>query len=122
MNHEYVIVNNKTHPKRIKNRYYEHILIAEKALGKHMPEGAEVHHFNGDKKDNSSGNLVICQDHVYHFLLHIRQRVVAHGGNPDTQLVCCTCQNLKDKSDFGNRASNPTGLRSDCRDCRRRQN
>lgn len=40
----------------------EHILIAEKALGKHLPDKAEVHHVNEIKTDNRNENLVICQD------------------------------------------------------------
>jgi hypothetical protein len=36
---------------RIADGRYEHIVLAERALGKPLPAGAEVHHVNGDKSD-----------------------------------------------------------------------
>ena len=45
----------------------EYILIAEKALGKHLPQDAQIHH-------HTETQLVICQDFSYHLLLHRRMR------------------------------------------------
>lgn len=59
---------------------YEHILIAEAALGKHLPVGAEIHHVNSDPGNNRGRNLVVCQDHAYHMGLHRRAR--ARGARP----------------------------------------
>lgn len=56
-------------------RVYEHIHIAEKALGKPLPAGAVVHHMNRDKGDNFSYlNLVVCPNQEYHMLLHSRMK------------------------------------------------
>jgi hypothetical protein len=66
---------------------------AEQALGKPLPEGAIVHHVDGSKSETAP--LVICQDQGYHLLLHLRARVVAAGGNPNTQRFCRTCGELK---------------------------
>lgn len=64
-----------------KNEYKaEHVLMAEKALGKPLPPGAEVHHVDRDKSNNNTKtkwNLVVCPDHSYHALLH--RRAVALG-------------------------------------------
>lgn len=70
---------------------YLHIEAAEKALGKKLPKGAEVHHINGDQTDNRNANLVICQDHKYHSLLHMRGDALAITGNGNLRL-CCVCQ------------------------------
>lgn len=56
----------------------DHILIAEKALGKPLPNGVVVHHVNGTKK---GGPLVICQDLPYHNLLHRRMRALKACGH-----------------------------------------
>jgi hypothetical protein len=87
-----------------------HVLTAEKALGKRLPLGAEVHHVNSDRTDASAGNLVICQDHAYHMLLHVRTRVLRAGGNPNTQRICCRCKQLTQIQDLA-------GDKSRCRPC-----
>lgn len=48
----------------------QHIVVAEKALGKPLPPKAIVHHINEDRADNVPSNLVICPDQEYHMLIH----------------------------------------------------
>lgn len=53
----------------------EHILVAEKALGKKLPVDAVVHHMNKDPADNFTPfNLIVCPDQAYHMLIHRRMR------------------------------------------------
>lgn len=44
---------------------YEHIMIAEKVLGRKLRDGETIHHINGIKTDNRHCNLIICSN-AYH--------------------------------------------------------
>jgi hypothetical protein len=76
-------------------RTYEHITVAEKALGKRLPERAIVHHANEAKWDNRPGNLVVCPDEAYHRLLHMRMTARDVCGNPNWR-KCWICGKYDD--------------------------
>lgn len=73
----YTLTQKREHPKSNKYGYmFEHILIAENALGKNLPEKAIVHHHTPDQ-------LVICENQAYHNLIHQRKRAYEACGHAD---------------------------------------
>ncbi len=99
----------------------EHIVIAEAALGKPLPLSVEIHHVDGNKRNNANRNLVICQDREYHLLLHVRARIVRAGGDPNTQRLCSGCKALKPFAAFNKaKADKAYGLQGQCRECQSR--
>jgi len=81
-----------SHPASSNGYVLEHILVAEIALGRFLPEGAVVHHSNENKLDNySDGNIVICESRAFHNLLHKRMRALRECGHADW-LWCSLCK------------------------------
>lgn len=97
---------------------HRHILVAEKALGRYLPKGAEVHHVDENKRNYANSNLVICQDQAYHRLLHARLRILRAGGNPNTDSVCSVCRLAKPRDCFYKRTYNKShGCTHRCKGC-----
>lgn len=86
----YVAVGDKEGSKHLMHR-----IIAEKAIGKPLPESAVIHHVDGNKSNNDPSNLVICPDDNYHKLLHRRQRALEVCGNADWK-KCVYCKKYDD--------------------------
>lgn len=93
--HGYKMVLCKDHPRANSSGYvFEHILIAEKALGKRLPLKAKIHH-HGRNKSKNSGNLIICEDQAYHHLIEQRTRAWEACGNANW-LKCAYCHEYDD--------------------------
>jgi hypothetical protein len=95
----------------------EHVMVAEKALGRTMPKRAVVHHVDGCKTNNVSSNLVICEDQQYHLLLHRRQKALAVCGDPNAH-ACDICWRY-DRQDamYIHRRGNTSSPRTRHKDC-----
>ena len=115
---KYVRVYCPENPRARRNYVPEHILEVEKAMGKPLRRGAEVHHVNQDKQDNRHENLVACQDRTYHKLLHRRARALAECGNPSA-LRCEICQGYGNQENIS--VAGHTTYHRDCARLRRRR-
>lgn len=80
-------------------RVSPHVAIAEQALGKKLPFGAEVHHVDENPSNNEPSNLVVCPDAAYHKLLHQRQRAFDACGNYDWR-KCHICKQYDDPANL----------------------
>lgn len=115
----YWLVRLPAHPRANNGYVLEHILIAEKALGRYINEPHQVHHVDGNRSNNANSNLVICEDQSYHLLLHRRQRVLEAGGTPGADKICSGCRQAKPFADFYRSISRRDcdGVMGSCKAC-----
>lgn len=92
----YIMVYCPNHPRASSNGYIaEHIIIAEKVLGKPLPKGAVVHHIDERRDNNVNTNLIICQDKPYHALIHYRMKAKNNCGHANW-IKCVYCKQYDD--------------------------
>lgn len=66
----YIGIWNPNHPKSDNQGYvYEHTLVVEKQIHRHLKKNEEIHHINMNKKDNDIDNLCLC-NHKTHIKIH----------------------------------------------------
>jgi hypothetical protein len=66
----YVSVNKPDHPRaNNSNRVKEHVLVAEKKLGRYLKDNEIVHHIDFDKQNNSAENLCVMNK-LDHLMMH----------------------------------------------------
>lgn len=69
---------------------YEHRVVAETKLGRRLRRGEVVHHLDGNKENNSAGNLEVLT-HAWHHVKHRKpggRRRLPGERNP---LILCGC-------------------------------
>jgi len=94
-NHFYISRNNK--------QVGEHIVIAERVLGRSLKKGIIVHHVNENGMDNRNENLVIC-DRGLHNIIHGRMKAMKATGDPHKK----PCRYCKQYDDAKNLTKNGT--------------
>lgn len=116
-------VNNLGYRMRTENGEHkgEHVRIAERALGKPLPQGAQVHHVDESRDNNKNSNLVICPDAACHSLLHIRTAAIDACGNPDWR-KCTYCKQYDDINNlYVNKSKSPVYTHRNCFNERQRE-
>ncbi len=88
----YTLSWNPSHPRANNNGYVrDHVVLAERALGKRLQDKVVVHHAGKD--------LVICQDQAYHMLLHVRHRAYKACGHASWR-KCWICKKYDDPNNL----------------------
>jgi len=83
-NGRYDLIHMPGHPRATSVGYVlSHIVEAEKALGRFIPENIPIHHYNNKQ-------LVICEDNSYHRILHVRTNALRKSGNAKYR-KCMVC-------------------------------
>lgn len=81
----YIRIYHPSHPRANNRGYvYQHRLLAEKAVGKILPESVPIHH-------HDKIQLVICEDQDYHMVLHQRTRALRACGHANWR-KCKLCK------------------------------
>ena len=91
----------------------EHRAFAEDLIGKPLPSHAVIHHVNGNTLEHK-GNIVICENHSYHRLLHWRHRALVACGNPNAR-ICRYCKQYDDMSHLTKYRSDKSFHHKHCR-------
>jgi hypothetical protein len=94
-----IIIYYPDHPRSDGKYVLRHILIAEIVLGKYITQNHPVHHIDKDTLNDSNDNLIICEDHYYHKLLHQRSKAYKASGHANW-LYCRACNKYDDPSHF----------------------
>jgi hypothetical protein len=98
-NKRYVAILNPSHPRNRGRYVFQHILIAEKVIGKLLPVGVVIHHVDGNGLNNENKNLVICENEEYHRLLHKKARAFYSCGDSN-MLKCRICKEYDSKDNL----------------------
>lgn len=116
---QYPVVRDPEHPHANSWGYVpEHVAVASAAIGGPLPPGVQIHHVNGDGHDNTPSNLVICEDHEYHMLLHRRTRALRASGNANA-IKCKRCKDW-DTRENPDMYVHPSGTYGHHRSCHRK--
>lgn len=92
----YISVYQPAHPRADSRNYvYEHVLVMEQAIGRHLTQGEVVHHINRCTTDNRIENLMLYPSRGEHLRLghpeHYRDPKAAPckcGRETDSQGMC----------------------------------
>lgn len=80
-----------------KGYVYEHILVAERMLGRSLDHGEVVHHLDANRSNNNESNLIVFDSHSSHASFHTDENKMRLIRNEDGSYHCesktmCKCE------------------------------
>jgi hypothetical protein len=108
----YVLVWAPDHPRATatNKRVLEHVLIAEKMLGRYLRDGEQVHHRDHDKTNNDPSNLVVLTASE-HAALHAKEAQVQ---STRVEIQCQECGKAFKAKRYQVAAEDPQSRRKYC--------
>lgn len=70
---------------------YEHRIVAEQKIGRHLREGEQVHHIDHDKTNNAPENLEVVPSRAHHARLHRTSSRRLREPGERNPLIDCGC-------------------------------
>lgn len=67
----YVLVRDANHPRSVRGKVREHLLVMEKKIGRPIKPEERVHHIDLIKSNNSQGNLFLFASNADHIAAHV---------------------------------------------------
>jgi hypothetical protein len=90
------------------------ILVAEEKLGFPLPEGTQVHHIDGNKRNDDPINLLVLENNRCHMRIHRWQRAYAACGHAQWR-KCKYCRKYDDPKNMYIAPDRIRGYHKDCK-------
>lgn len=89
----YVIirVGKEHHLADVRGYAYEHRIVAERKLGRRLRKGEQIHHLNGNKKDNSDTNIEVTRSRFHHAVKHRKVGFTRQLPSQPNPVIFCRC-------------------------------
>ena len=88
----YVLIRMPEHHRAdVRGYVYEHILVAERKLGRPLRKGEIPHHKNEIRSDNRLRNIIVCPSVAYHRFLHRKKNSKLRKPGEPNPFVFCAC-------------------------------
>ncbi len=91
--HGYILlrVGVEHHLADVRGYAYEHRVVAEQVMGRHLRSGEIAHHKNGIRSDNRPQNIEIIDGISHHWLKHRKHNSGRRLPGQENTVVFCVC-------------------------------
>jgi hypothetical protein len=81
------------HLSDVRGYAYEHRVVAETKVGRHLRRGEQVHHKNGNKADNRPENIEVLESYAHHQVKHrsLARRFKLRLPGESNPMIYCGC-------------------------------